>query len=270
MPNARINGQNIHYRDTVSEAGNDAPRDAPVIAFSHGLLMDHEMFGPQLHALRHHYRCIVWDQRGHGHTAGDNIEPFTYRDSADDLAALLTRLDATPTVLVGMSQGGFVSLRCALRRPELVRGLILIDSQAGLEDPAKVAGYRQMLDVWIAQGLQAQIADTIAQIIIGSGYRDVQHWKDKWAGWKPPNLAACFETLTGRDDVTERLAEIRVPTLIIHGEADMAIPMERAEIMQRKLPNARLVRIPGASHAANLTHPDTVNAAMADFLQTLA
>src|ERR1700735_2611987 len=126
MPFAEVNGQRLYYEDTGG--------DGPVIAFSHGLFMDETMFDPQVAALRSRYRCIAWDERGHGQT-GDATEPFTYWDSADDLAALLESLGVERAVLAGMSQGGFLSLRAALTHPGVVRGLILIDTQAGPENP---------------------------------------------------------------------------------------------------------------------------------------
>lgn len=262
MPHANINGQNLYYRDSGG--------DGPAIVFSHGLLMDHEMFGPQLHAFRHHYRCITWDERGHGQTAGDHIEPFSYYDSADDLAALLAHLDIKQAVLAGMSQGGYLSLRCALTHPEIVRALILIDTQAQTEDPAKTGGYKQMVDTWAQQGLLDQIADTIEQIILGPAWPGSAVWKAKWRGMKPHNLLACFQTLVSRDDISDRLGQIKVPALAIHGEADMAITLDRAQDMAQRLPNAKLVIVPGAGHAANLTHPEPVNAAIESFLSSLS
>ena len=84
MPTANIKGRDIFYTDTGGSG--------PAVIFSHGLLMDHEMFAPQVTALRGQYRCITWDERGHGLTATDVLEPFTYYDSADDLAGLLAHL----------------------------------------------------------------------------------------------------------------------------------------------------------------------------------
>jgi 3-oxoadipate enol-lactonase len=66
-----------------------------------------------------------------------------------------------------MSQGGFLSLRCALRHPELVRALILIDTQAGLEDPERLPGYQAMLDSWLANGPDQAMLDVIAGLILG-------------------------------------------------------------------------------------------------------
>lgn len=261
MPYADINGQNIYYRDSGG--------DGPALVFSHGLLMDHEMFGPQLHVFRHHYRCITWDERGHGRTAGDTIAPFTYYDSADDLDALLTHLGIDQAVLLGMSQGGYLSLRCALKHPERVRALVLIDTQAQTEDPSKTGTYKQMLDVWAQQGLPDPIADTVEQIILGSNWPEAEHWKAKWREVQPHNLMACFQALVERDDISDQLAKIEVPALVIHGEADAAISMDRARDMAQHLPDARLVTIPGAGHASNLTHPDPVNDAIQTFLDQL-
>lgn len=262
MPHAQINGQNLYYRDSGG--------DGPAIVFSHGLLMDHEMFGLQLHAFRHHYRCITWDERGHGQTADDHIEPFSYYDSADDLAALLTHLGIRQAVLVGMSQGGYLSLRCALTHPDIVRALILIDTQAQTEDQTKTAGYKQMMDIWAQQGLPDPIADIVEQTILGDGWSGAAHWRDKWRAVKPHNLLACFQTLVSRDDISDQLNQIKVPALAIHGEADMAITLDRAQDMVQRLPQAKLVTIPGAGHAANLTHPEPVNAAIGPFLSGLS
>ena len=261
MPYAQLNGQKLYYEDT---GGN-----GPAVIFSHGLLMDQSMFAPQVAALRDRYRCIGWDERGHGRTAGDALAPFSYYDSADDLAALLRHLGIEQAVLAGMSQGGFLSLRCALRHPQLVRGLILIDTQSGLEDPAKLPGYQQMMAVWSTQGLPDAIADTIEHIILGQNWDGAAAWKAKWRTWKPVNLLQCFHTLGERDDVTSKLAQIKAPALVIHGDLDMAIPLERAKILAEGLPQAQLAVIKGGGHAANLTHPDQVNPHIEKFLAGL-
>ncbi|WP_028008841.1 alpha/beta fold hydrolase [Solimonas flava] len=260
MPYARVNGQNLFYTDTGG--------DGPAIVFSHGLLMDHEMFAPQIEALRGRWRCISWDERGHGRSAGDTLAPFSYYDSADDLAALLGSLGIERAVLAGMSQGGYLSLRCALTHPQRVRALVLIDTQAQTEDPAKTPMYKQLIEAWMQHGLAQPIADMIAQIILGAGWPGTAAWQDKWRQWQPHNLLGVFQTLVERDDISERLAGIQVPALVVHGEADAAISLERARDMATRL-HAELCTVPGAGHAANLTHPEPVNAAIEDFLARL-
>ena len=261
MPFAKVNNQRIHYEDSGGSG--------PALVFSHGLLMDATMFDPQVEYFRQHYRCVCWDERGHGQTATDSIAPFSYYDSANDLAALMQHLGIKRAVFAGMSQGGYLSLRLALTHPELVRGLILIDTQAQQEDPSKTPGYKQMIDIWTAQGLPDAIADTIADIILGAGAPQAAAWKAKWRTWTPHNLLASFQALVNRDDISAKLADIRIPALVIHGDADIAITLDRAVDMQKRLAGSRLDIIAGAGHASNLTHAASVNAAIERFLQTL-
>jgi pimeloyl-ACP methyl ester carboxylesterase len=258
MPFAHINGQRIFFTDTGGHG--------PTIVFSHGLLMDSEMFAPQVAALSDRYRSITWDERGHGKTAGETLAPFSYYDSADDLVALLDHLGIQQAVLAGMSQGGYLSLRCALTHPARVRALILIDTQAGGEDPAKMAGYQQLVDDWTANGLSDAVAGIIEGIILGQGWPGAAQWKTKWKTWSPANLIGCIQTLASRDDISARVGDITIPALVIHGESDVAIPMAAAQALAGSMANASLVRIPGAGHAANLTHPEPTNAAIEDFL----
>jgi len=123
MSFADVNGQHIYFEDSGG--------DGTAVLFSHGFLMDHEMFEPQVAALAGEFRCITWDERGFRQT--EATSDFTYWDSADDALALLTHLGIARAFLVGMSQGGFLSMRAALRAPERVRGLGLIDTQSGPE-----------------------------------------------------------------------------------------------------------------------------------------
>jgi pimeloyl-ACP methyl ester carboxylesterase len=261
MPIAAVNGQQINYQDTGG--------DGPVVIFSHGLFMDHTMFEPQVRVLSPRYRCIAWDERGHGGTAGDTLAPFSYYDSADDLAALLAHLGVKRAVLAGMSQGGFLSLRCALTHPEVVRALILIDTQAGKEDEERIQGHLALTGAWADGGLTKETADIIEAIILGDGWPGAGPWRDKWATYKPANIRACMQTLATRDDITKRLGEITVPALVIHGDADAAIELDLARHLAAGLPKAELVVVPGAGHAANLTHPDAVNPAIERFLGAL-
>ena len=260
MPYAAINGQQLHYLDTGGSG--------PAVVFSHGLLMDNAMFAPQIKALRERYRVIAWDERGHGQT-NDAAAPFSYYDSADDLVGLLDHRHIEHAVFVGMSQGGYLSLRAALRHPTRVRALILIDTQAGPEAAETLPVYEQMIQTWATQGLSDEMAATIEHIILGSGYARAEAWKEKWRAVRPANLQQIFHTLASRDDIRGQLAKITVPALVIHGDADAAIPLAAAEQMSAALPNARLEVIAGAGHAANLTHAEQVTPLIETFLASL-
>lgn len=258
MQTAELNGTTIAYADTGGKG--------PVVILSHGFLMDHSMFDAQVDALRATCRVITWDERGFGGTraTGD----FTYWDSARDVLALMDHLGIESAVVGGMSQGGFLSLRVALTAPERVRALILIDTQAGTEDPATVEPYNQLHAAWVEHG-SAAVQDVIASIILGPG--EWGEWFEKWARLEPDQFTAAFGCLMHRDDITERLGEINCPALIVHGTADVAIPMEKAEILRDRISGPTvLVPIEGGPHAANMTHPDQVNSAILRFLSELS
>lgn len=257
MPVVQANGQRLY----VEERG---PRNAPAVVFSHGLLMDHRMFEPQLQRLASRYRCIAWDERCHGQSGGADA-PFSYYDSAADLFALLDHLQIQEAVLVGMSQGGYLSLRAALRQPQRVRGLVLLNTQAAPEDPEKMPGYQQMMEDWARNGLSESTAETIATIILGQGWEGSAAWKAYWRTIGPQALLQAFHTLGHRDDLSEAVRAIRCPALAIHGEHDLAISVARAQAMASAI-GAPLRVIAGGGHAVNLTHATQVTPLIEAFL----
>jgi pimeloyl-ACP methyl ester carboxylesterase len=180
---------------------------------------------------------------------------------------LLDHLGLDRAVLGGMSQGGFLGLRAALLEPGRVPALVLIDTQAGQEDPALAPSYEQMEEIWLAQGPEP-VQEIVASIILGD--IDPLPWYAKWARLDRQGLTYSFRCLMDRDDITGRLGEIGCPALILHGTADAAIPMAKAEQLLDGLAGpAELVVIEGGSHASNLSHPDQVNAALLPFLRSL-
>ena len=244
------------------------PDDAPVLLLSHGLLMDGEMFAPQVAAFSATWRVVTWDERGHGPVGWDG--DFSYWDSAKDALAILDHLGVEKAVLGGMSQGGFLSLRAALLAPERVRALILLDTQAGPEDPAVLPGYLAMADDWFANGPNEDAMTGISYLILGPGSDD-EPWKAKWRAMPAERAPQILRTLGTRDDITGRLGEITCPVLVVHGAADASIPLEKAVAMAAGLSGAgEVVVVEAAGHAANLTHPEPVNAAMTEFLAGLA
>jgi 3-oxoadipate enol-lactonase len=257
MKTAQLNGTTIAFTDTGG--------DKPAVILSHGFLMDHSMFDAQVDALKSTHRVITWDERGFGGTHAPS--DFSYWDSANDVIALLDHLGISDAVVGGMSQGGFLSLRVALTAPERVRGLILIDTQAGTEDPATIEPYNQLHAAWVEHGAVA-VQDAIAGIILGPG--EWPEWYAKWAALQPDQFTKAFQCLMHRDDITSRLSEISCPALIVHGTADIAISMDKAEALRDGLAGpVTLVPVEGGPHASNMTHPVEVNAAILQFLSSL-
>src|SRR5258708_8467282 len=223
MPTADMNGTEIAYWDSGGEG--------PVVMLSHGFLMDHTMFSPQLAALAPEFRVITWDQRGFGATGAPG--PFTYWDSARDALALLDHLGVPRAVLGGMSQGGFLSLRAALLAPERVTALVLIDTQAGLEDPAAGESYEQLEAIWLEQG-PAPVQELVASIILGPGQWD--DWFAKWATLDRAQLTLAFRCLMDRADITAPLGDITSPPLLIHATTNTPLPTPPAHTPPSRLP----------------------------------
>lgn len=261
MPTATVDGLPIRYEDSGGPG--------PPVLFAHGFLMDRTMFDPQVDALASDYRCVRFDARGFGGTPVDG--PFTYWDLADDAVGLLDELGIGEAVLCGMSQGGFLALRAALRHPGRVKALVLIDTQAGREDEETMAGYREMFDTWMTHGPVDALVEEVAALILGEDQELRREWIARWREIPPERLRHPAECLLGRDDVTDRLPEIECPALMFHGTADQAMDPACSEELDRELPGSRgVVRVPGAAHAPNLTHPEVVNPPLREFLDAHA
>ena len=260
MPFADIDGIRVAYEDTGGSA--------PAVVFSHGFLMDKEMFGPQVAALRDEFRCITWDERGFGETRATG--PFTYWDSARDCLGLLDHLGIDAAVLAGMSQGGFLAMRAALLAPQRVRALVLIDTQAGQEAEEVRPAYDAMIEDWLANGPHDALAGVIASIIFGGGY-DPTPWIVKWQAMDRAAIREPYDALIGRDDIADRLGEITCPTIIFHGSDDAAIAVSKAEELRDGVGDCvGLVVVPGGGHASNLSHPDAVDGPLLEFLRKYA
>lgn len=194
--------------------------------------------------------------------------PFTCYDAADDCLAVMNHARVEKAVLVGMSAGGYLSLRCALRHPERVEALVLIDTQAALEDPELTKQREPLFFEWLTAGLLPSTAVELQRNLLGESATEYAAWANKWAAMHPVDLVANFMALNTRDDLSNAVAAIECPALVIHGGEDRAIPLPRARAMHARLQaTPPMVVVPEAGHAANLTHPEPVNEAMARFLE---
>ena len=160
-------------------------------------------------------------------------------------------------------------MRAALLAPERVRALVLIDTQSGTEDPERLPAYRQMQQTWLEAGPIDPLTQTVANLIIGDPVLNAQ-WIAKWKTFPNEALKAPGDCLFDRDDITDRTREITCPAIVFHGTADQSIEVEKGEELCQALSGCTgLVRIEGAPHASNLTHPDEVNPPLLGFLRSL-
>lgn len=257
------------YRTRLDALSTTVGRGPPVV-FAHGTLMDRTMFAPQLGALSDGYRMTAYDLRART----DRYAPaYDLDDLADDCAAVLDELGEATATIAGMSMGGFMALRFALAYPDRTDALVLIDSMATPHDEADREAFRQVIEP--LQGSCRPVSRAFAEAstdhLFGETTRAknpdlVETWVDRWCTYPGDAVYHELSSWLGREDVTDRLAEIDVPVLIVHGEADASIEPERAEPMLDELPDARMVVISDAGHTSNLERPGSVNDAIRSFL----
>jgi pimeloyl-ACP methyl ester carboxylesterase len=235
----------------------------PAVVLLHSFLMDGEMFAPQVAALGDAFRLVTIDERGHGKTPADG--PFTYWDVADDVLAVADELGIDRFAVVGTSQGGFIGLRLALLAPDRITALAVLGSSAAAEDPQVAEAYRGLGALWATQGPTDQLLDMVATICLGA--MDSSAWKIKLRALPADRVTMLLDTLTGRDGVVDRLGEISCPTLVLHGSADAAYPVARAEEIVAAVPKAEpLVLVEGGAHFLSLTDAAAVNPPLREFL----
>ena len=240
------------------------PSGAPVVVFSHGFLMDGDMFQPNIAELRNEFRCVIWDQRGFGAT-GATTRAFSYWDSANDLIALLDHLEVASASLVGMSQGGFLSMRAALLEPDRFRALALISTRSDVDSEQVRQSFEELKAEWARNGAR-HVAQNLSVFLFGPEYAAAA-WIRKWMNASADHFEHPVNALVSRDDITHRLAEITHTSIVFHGRDDVAISPRCAEALAAGLPNCKdLILVDEAGHTPSLTHAHIVNPPLRDFL----
>lgn len=252
----------IFYRDSM-KAG-DAKK--PVLVLLHGFFMDSRMFYRQHEAFADRFRVISVDLRGFGQTTRATGAVSLY-DMIDDVLSVVDALGIERFYLGGMSMGGYLAQRMALKFPERVAGLILIATQAGRDNPETVAEYSQLVDNWGNEAVRSAIIDNLLPVIIGDNDAECAFWRPVWQAYRPEAIAVPMQAMLERDDID--VTAITCPTLIVHGADDVGIPPSAAQQNHLDIRGSILMQIPGARHAVNLTHYEAVNAAMDAFFADL-
>lgn len=259
-----INGTNLY----LSSTGHGSE----TIVFSHGFLMDHSMFDGQVEALKEHFNCVRYDQRGHGQSGVPKFD-YEFNTLVDDAIQLIESLNVGAVHFVGMSTGGFVGVRIAIKRPDLLKSLVLMDTSANAESEQALPKYRLLMNVIRYLGWWP-VAKTVMGILFHPDFLNdatnktlVQRWKSIITGHNKQGVLDFGNAIFGRDDVLEQTPTITTPTAIIVGEADKATPKQYAEAMAERIQGSHLYIIPKAGHTAAIEKPQAVADAIKDFYQ---
>ncbi len=222
------------------------------------------------------FKSIYFDNRGTGNS--DRPEgAYTIGAMADDAAGLLDALAIEKAKVYGVSMGGMIAQELALRHPERVEKLVLGCTAAG-GSTAKMAPFdvleKLIESVRLLASKPEQALDTFIPLLYPADFV-AQHPEIKplmMAGLKmvPPTPPETTDrTVAGliQFNTYDRLPQIRCPVLIVHGEADLVIPPENAQIMQARLQNAEVMMIPGAGHGFWAADPSGVHQRISAWLK---
>jgi 3-oxoadipate enol-lactonase len=254
------NGIQINYE----LSGRDG---APVVMLSHSLASSMVMWNPQLDLLASHFKVLRYDMRGHGDSEAPEYA-YTLELLVEDAIALLGALGIDTVHFVGLSIGGMIGQGLALNYGGRIKSLVLCDTSAIMPDEAQPI-LRGRIAAAREEGMPGQVDDTLERWFT-PGYLkenppEVKMIRRQVLATPLAGYIGCSEALRGLNYL-DRLAEIKLPTLIIVGEEDPGTPVAASEAMHERMDGSKLVVLPAARHLSNIEQSDAFNEALMDFL----
>jgi 3-oxoadipate enol-lactonase len=259
MEYVAINGAQIAY---ATHGTGEQP-----LVLLHGAYLNHGQWQPQIAALAAHYRVIIPDLRGHGQS-GRSGQPFTVRQFADDIAALLRKIAMSPTIICGHSLGGMVAQSLAFDHPALVRKLILAETSYGTRATRLEAVLTDLVTPLLLLAPVAPQARYFARALGERSPHARSYLRRTVAAYaaEPETYRAIWRAVVGFAS-RERIAAIQVPTLVLAGTENPQTHAQ-ARTLARTIPNARLEFVAGAGHLLNWDAPEAFTDAVLRFIET--
>jgi pimeloyl-ACP methyl ester carboxylesterase len=245
MPSVDAGGTELYYE----RAGSGEP-----LLLIQGMSATHLTWGrPFLSLLEQDFDCIVFDNRGMG-KSGQAELPFTIADMAADTVGLLDALDIETAHVVGISMGGMIAQELALAHPERIRTLTIGASYCGGPEGSLMAPEDlQLLGTAYASGEPEQVFRAMWEINLSPTFREDDSrfaaFTEMGSALPAPQpvvlqqMRAC-----GAHDTHERLTQIHLPTLVIHGDADRLLGYPNGRQISSLIPDARLATLEGIGH----------------------
>lgn len=258
----RVDGRTIVYR----RAGSGPP-----IVLLHGFIGDSRMWRPQLEGLADRFTLIAWDAPGAG--SSDESSPnFGIADWADALAGFLAVLAIDRAHVVGLSWGGLLAQELYRRTPSIVGSLVMADTYAGWGGSLgkRVAAERLAAAVSDAELPPEEFVTRYLPAMFSADAPALlrREMADMMDGTHPIGFRTMAQALAAAD--TRSLLEtIRVPTLLIWGDADARSPLPVGEAIHGLTPGSQLVVLASAGHISNMEQPEPFNAAVRAFCESI-
>lgn len=260
MPKIKINGCEYHYE--IHGSGDET------IVFSHGLLWSSYVFHKQIKYFKDHYKVITYDHRGQGKS---ELTPGGYEidELYEDAAQLLEKLNVGKVHFAGLSMGGFIALRLAARRPDLLKSLILMETSAQPE--SNKLKYNLLITIVKIFGIKS-VTKPVMKIMFGENFindpdrtQEVKEWVNELRKNKK-TIVRAVSGVINRNGVEEELINIKCPTLILVGTQDKATIPLKAEFIHAKIPHSIIKYIQGGGHTSSIEEPEQCNGEIEKFL----
>lgn len=235
--------------------------DGPPVLFLHGLGWDSSLWWPFVARYLDRFRVICPDTRGHGRSDAPP-GPYSIAGFATDMVRVLDALGIARAAVVGLSQGGMTALTLAARHSDRV-GCLAALATAARVDPATTAALEDRIRAQREAGPEVA-ARLAARGIFSAGFlARTPDYLDAFVAWRAAMPSAPLEAATRAGvgyDVTDALAAIAVPTLVVAGSADGLIAPAVTRAIADGIPGAAWGEIPGCGHMVAVEQPEAVAA----------
>jgi len=260
------------YVDAVgARVAFDAIGHGPDLVFLHAGIADRSMWAPQLEAFSTRFRCIAPDLRGFGETPVGS-EPYSRRD---DVLAILDDLGVASAAIVGCSLGGAVALDLAVEHPDRVDKIVLVGvAPPGLDyasDPFLEDLGRAHQEA-ICNGDHREVGRIVARAYL-DGPRRPEGSSPEWLREQVIEWSLAISQIDDWGEhveldppASQRLEEVRTPTLVIVGAEDIDSVLEGCRTVAAEIPEAALVELAGAAHLPNLERRAEFDSVLTAFL----
>ncbi len=258
MPFSTISNRRLFYRLEGREGG-------PVLVFSHSIGADHGMWAPQVPNLLSHFRVLRYDIRGHGASDAPQGD-YSIEELGRDVLGLADALKISEFAFCGLSLGGAIGQWLAIHAGDRVSRLILASTSPQFGPRSNWDARRKaVLDGGMAAVIDLVMQRSFSSETLAGGDVYAQAVRSVILGTDPIGYAGCCAALRDADH-TQSLKQIRVPTLVIVGDRDVATPWSgHGEILAREIPGAQALHLP-AAHLSNIERPRSFTAALFNFL----
>ena len=211
----------------------------------HGYPLDHHLWDEVLPLLEDTFDVIVPDLRGFGKSTIGASSP-SMEDYAADIAGLLDYLGIQKTAIVGHSMGGYVALAFARLYPDRLTGLGLVSSQVLADPPDRKEGRYKSAKEVLENGIDSVVTTMTPKFTADEQLQTLA--RASMERQQPAAYIAALKAMAERPDSTALLSPLEVPIVVVHGDSDALIPVDRAREVKAALPQAHLVEISGAGH----------------------